>query len=144
MKRTNPTIVSVEIKRVDPREAEARNLVMWLKTVPSSAIDPCLATTLALHLGEMRAVDRLKSLLVKDLNVVAPNRAPDFLRVKTIECPAGTPLYTVGYMEYFAEADDQEEHFSSMCTQHYAHVVDAFKCFQMRLESEHPYKSVRI
>lgn len=137
-------IVSIEIKRVDPREAEARNLVLWMRSVPSGAINPCLATTFGLHLGEMRAVDRLKALITKELDIVAPGRAPDFLRVKTIEGEDGKPQYGVSYMEYFRESEDLEEHFSSMCSQYYPHVVDAFKCLQMRLESEHPYKSVRI
>jgi hypothetical protein len=141
---TRSPIVSIEVKRVDPREAEARNLIMWFKTVPSGAINPCLATTFALHLGEMRAVDRLKSLVVKDLDIVAPGVAPNFLRVKTIDGTDGVPMYVVGYMEYMAATDAYEEHFSSMCTQHYTHIVDAFKCLQLRLESEHPYKSVRI
>lgn len=141
---TRSPIVSIEIKRVDPREAEARNLVLWMRSVPSEAISPCLATTLALRLGEMRAVDRLKALIVKELDVVAPDRAPDFLRVKTIEGEDGKPQYVVTYMENLRESDDLEDHFSSMCSQYYPHVVDAFKCLQMRLESGQPYKSVRI
>ena len=145
MKHKNSTIVSVSVTRTDPREAEARNLVMWLKTVPSGAINPCLATTFALHLGEMRAVDRLKSLVVKDLDIVAPGVAPDFLRVKMIDGTDGVPMYVVGYMEYVpANQTIAEDHFSSMCTQHYTHIVDAFKCLQKRIESPQPFKSVRV
>lgn len=63
----------------------------------------------------------------------------DFLRVRSSD-----GQYGVTYMEHFPKIENDEEHYSSMCLQIYAHVVDAFRCFQLRIESEQPFKSVRV
>lgn len=146
MKRnaTRSPIVSIEIKRVDPRESEARNLVMWLKTIPSAAIHNPMSHVINLHNTNMRAVDCLLALAEPDFDVTVPGNTLDFLRVRSFPDVQGHPTYTVRYMEFMDSTDELDEHYSSMCLQVYTHVVDAFRCFQMRIESEHPYTSVKV
>lgn len=140
MKKHNPTIVSVSTRKVDPREAEARNLIMWAKTLPAKAMHQSLAYTLTLANDARDAVQRLISLADINFDVTVPGEGVfDFLRVSSQE-----GQFCVTYMEYFPEEGDEGEHYSSMCRQYYPHVVDAFRCFQKRIESDRPSQSVRV
>lgn len=139
MKKRNPTIISVTATKVDPRESDARNMIMWLKSVPITAIHNPTAYLKIVGEDHRRAVDRLATLAVMDFSVTVPGAAKDFLRVRS-----NSSQYGVSYMEHFPEIENDEEHYSSMCLQVYPHVVDAFRCFQMRIESERPSQSVRV
>lgn len=139
MKKRNPTIVSVTTTKVDPRESDARNMLMWLKSVPITAIHNPTAYLKIVGEDHRRAVDRLITLADMDFSVTVPGVTKDFLRVRSDEGQFG-----VTYMEHFPKIENDEEHYSSMCLQIYAHVVDAFRCFQLRIESEQPFKPVRV
>lgn len=140
MKKRNPTIVSVTATKVDPRESDARNQIMWLKTIPINAVHNQTAFLKILGEDHRRAVDRLKTLADMTLCVTVPGETKDFLRVRSHEDGVA-----VTYMEHFPKIEaDEEEHYSSMCTQDYKHVVDAYRCFQMRIESDRPSQSVRV
>lgn len=142
--RTRSPIVSVVVNKVDPRESEARNLIMWLKTIPVKAIHNPMSHVINLHNANMRAVDCLLILVEPDFDVTVAGETFDFLRIRKCIDPQGKPAYAVTYLEYMQASEEHDEHYSSMCLQAYPHVVDAFKCFQFRIESEFPYKSVKV
>lgn len=148
MKQTRSPIVSIEVRKVDPRESEARNMIMWLKTLPIKAVHDQLTYRLVLGpMGDNRqAVGRLKQLCLHTLDVTVPGGTLDFMRVTY---DAGTNRYQTLYLEYiypsFDEAGNPEgDCYSALCTQEFEHVVDAFKCFQFRIESEFPFKPAKV
>lgn len=139
MKKRNPTIVSVTATKVDPRESQARNMIMWLKTVPTTAIHTLDVIQKILKDDGHRAVSRLVQLAEKDFIVTVPGVTKDLLRVREADGD-----FFVGYLEHHPATEENEEHFCSVCVQAYSNVVDAFRCFQLRLESGQPAKSVRV
>lgn len=141
MKKHNPTIVSVSYRKVDAREAEARELIEWAKSLPTKNLSNPLLYTLVLGQDDRPAVERLVVLADTYLDIWVPGAPLDFLRVFSDK---GTKRFSVCYMEYFAGDHAEDEHYSPSCTQHYDHIVDALQCLKLRLDSTHPYKPAKV
>ena len=146
MKTKNPTIVSVSVNRVDPREFEARNIVTWLNTLPIKAVHDQLTFRLNLgaHGDTKQAITKLKSLAAYHFDVTVPGGGLDFMRVYNAD-----GFYFVTYAEYIhpfenALGEPDGDHYNSLINQRYEHVVDAFKSFQFRIESETPFKPAEV
>lgn len=140
MKKRNPTIVSVTASKVGPREFEARKLVEWLITTPlgettdSHPYKKAVQTTL-----ERGGIRTLKLLANYGFTARVPGRPKDSLRVGS-----DGEQWLVGYLEHSPKTDEIEEHFISVCIQIYPHVVDAFRCFKMRFESDQPSRPALV
>lgn len=140
MKKRNPTIVSVSARRTDPREADARNIVMWLKTIPSSALHDSLMVNLTLA-NDWDCVKKLEHMAEHNLDITIPVVTTDFLRVSFVKERA---MYSVTYMEYFPPEGPEPDHYSALCTQEFKHVVDAFRALQIRIESGEPSRPAKV
>lgn len=140
MKKRNPTIVSVTARRTDPREADARNIVMWLKTVPTGAVHDSLMLNLTLA-NDWDCVKKLQHLANHNLDITIPVVTTDFLRVSSDKVKGN---YSVTYMEYFPPDGPEPDHYSALCTQDFAHVVDVFRALQIRIESGQPSHPAKV
>ena len=140
MKQRNPTIVSVSVRRTDPREAAARNIVMWLKTIPTGAVHNSLLFNLTLA-NDWDCVKKLQHLAEHNLDITIPVVTTDFLRVGFEK---GWGAYFVTYMEYFPAEGPEPDHYSALCTQNFPHVVDVFRALQIRIESGQPSRPAKV
>lgn len=140
MKKQKPTIVKVSSRKIDAREPEARELVEWLKTIPTSNFHDPLVPTIVLHRPGIDAVERLTLIAWEHLDHKVGSDF-DFLRLFG---DRGMKCFGVVYMEYFAQSEDDDEHYSSLATQDFPHVVDAVKAFKLRLESDKPFQPARV
>lgn len=142
VKAKNPrsAVVSVSCRKIDSREREARELVEWLKTIPSKNFCNPLITQLTLN-NEWDAVQKLVHLADNNFDIRKFESSLDFLRVFSDK---GMKQFSGTYMEYFPETDTDHEHYSPLSTQNYAHVVDAFKSIKMRFEATLPEFPVTV
>lgn len=138
MKKFKSNVVSVSSRKIDSREPEARELVEWLKTIPTSNFDDPLVQAIVLHRPGIDAVERLT--LISKLHLDHKvGSGFDFLRLFG---DRGHQRFGVVYMEYVAPSDNDDEHYESSSTQEFSHVVDAVKAFKLRLESDNSARVV--
>lgn len=132
-------VVSVSCRKIDSREREARELVSWLKTLdPELFIGNPEAVKI---LGKATdSVDILKELVSSDFGLKKFFFDNDHLRVSKWSRGRWNmdDDYSTTYMEWFPESDHDEQHYESLCSQNFQHVVDAFKALKIRFESIHP------
>lgn len=136
MKKSNPTIVAVTSRKIDRREPEARELIAFLKTLPSSQIHNSLAPVLTLGMDQHLCVERLTVLALGEFDVKVGN---DFNFMRVSVYPTEKKFFCT-YMEYFAKTDAYEEHYEPFMTEKFDHVVDAFVAFKKRFTSGNPYR----
>lgn len=140
MKKQKPTIVKVSSRKIDSRESEARELVEWLKTIPTSNFHDPLVPAIVLHRPGIDAVERLTLISWEHLDHKVGSGF-DFLRLFG---DRGMKRFGVVYMEYVAPSDNDDEHYESSSTQDFHHVVDAVKAFKLRLESDKPFQVAHV
>lgn len=140
VKNTRSAVVSVSYRKIDSREREARELVEWLKTIPSKNLVSPLIVQLTLN-NDWDAAQKLVHLADNCFDIRKFDFDLDFLRVFSDK---GQRQFSCTYMEYFPETDGDYEHYSPLGTQNYGHVVDAFKSIKVRLESIRPEDPARV
>ena len=140
VKNTRSAVVSVSCRKIDSREREARELVEWLKTIPSKNLCDPLIAHLTLN-NDWDAVQKLVHLADNNFDIRKFDFDLDFLRVFSDK---GQKQFSGTYMEYFPATDGDYEHYSPLCTQNYTHVVDAFKSIKARFESILPEDPAQV
>ncbi|ARV77043.1 hypothetical protein PHABIO_412 [Pseudomonas phage Phabio] len=136
MKKHKSSVVSVEIRKVDPREFEARELVEWLKSLPVGTERDAAVYQETLSVSNLRGgVRTLKGLANFLYDLKIKDSQYDFLRVYH-----DAEQTSVTYMEHFNEGAPGK-FFTAVCTQYFDHIVDAFICLKNRYESTQPAKT---